>query len=213
MIKIKNVEITKELKYKDVIILTYNIQYPEIVNPKLEHGINRFNEYNRIKALRLEEYIKNELYEDAKKIYDYNVANGYPLMVFEVILNYYITYQEDNFISLYYDQYEFTGGAHGNTIRSSQNWDLYIGKQLSLSCFYPNNPYYIIDILKEINYQIKRQMNLDKNKYFENYCELVLETFRLENYYIIPNGIVIYFQQYDIAPYSSGIPIFYIIHI
>lgn len=56
-------------------------------------------------------------------------------------------------------------------------------------------------------------MNLDKNKYFENYCELVLETFRLENYYIIPNGIVIYFQQYDIAPYSSGIPIFYIIHI
>ena len=30
MIKIKNVEITEELKYKDVIILTYNIQYPEI---------------------------------------------------------------------------------------------------------------------------------------------------------------------------------------
>jgi len=69
--------------------------------------------------------------------------------------------------------------------------------------------YYIIDILKEINNQIKEQLQAGTNYYFDNYCELVLDTFRLQNYYLTPNSIVIYFQQYDIAPYSSGIPVFY----
>lgn len=95
-------------------------------------------------------------------------------------------------------------GAHGNTIRSSQNWDLRIGRQLPLSYFYPNNPNYVVDILRSIMTQIKE----NPENYFDNYCELVLENFNLDNYYVTPQYVVIYFQQYDIAPYSSGIPTF-----
>ena len=84
-----------------------------------------------------------------------------------------------------------------------------LGKQLDLCCFYPNNPYYVIDILKNINSQIKQQIE-QGGFYFDNYCELVLESFRLNNYYLTSNGISIFFQQYDIAPYSSGIPVFYV---
>ena len=131
-------------------------------------------------------------------------------MEYEIILEYNVTYNKDNIVSIYYDQYEFTGGAHGNTIRTSQNWNLSAGKMLPLSYFFPNNPYYIIDILIEINKQIKEQIQNGTNYYFDNYCELVLETFNLENYYLIEKGIAIFFQQYDIAPYSSGIPVFYI---
>lgn len=211
MNEIEKRELKGELKYKDTVILTYRIEYPEVVYSNYTFGKLIFNEYNREKAIRLEEYVKAQLYEDAKKQYEYNVANGYPVMVYEVILEYHITYNKDFIVSLYQDEYQYTGGAHGNTIRTSQNWNLRIGKMLPLSYFYPNNPYYIIDILKEINRQIIRQIEEGENQYFEDYCELILETFRLENYYIMSNTIAIFFQQYDIAPYSSGIPVFLIV--
>lgn len=200
-----------ELKYKGDVILTYKIEYPQMTYSIYKEGKEIFNYDNRKKAMELEQYVKTDLYENAKELYEYNVANGYPVMVYEVIAEYTITYNEDFIVSLYQDEYQFTGGAHGNTIRSSQNWDLRVGKRLPLCYFYPKNPYYVIDILKQINSQIKKQIEEGINQYFENYCELVLETFRLNSYYVVPNGIIIYFQQYDIAPYSSGIPIFFII--
>lgn len=210
MNRIAKRELKDELKYKDTIILTYRIEYPEIVSSNYEIGKHVFNKYNKEKALSLKERVVSKLYEDAKELYDYNTLNGYPIMVYEIILQYNITYNEYHIISLYYDQYEFTGGAHGNTIRTSQNWDLRVGKMIPLSYFFPNNPYYLINILKNINSQIQKQIEAGNNYYFDNYCQLVLETFRLENYYLIPRAIAIFFQQYDIAPYSSGIPIFYI---
>lgn len=203
-------EMKDVLKYKDIVVLKYKIQYPQIIRSNYRIGRIRFNEYNKKKAMKLKNRVINELYKEAKELYEYNIAHGYPIMVFDIVLEYNITYNKGNIISLYFDEYEFTGGAHGSTIRSSQNWNMHIGKQLELSYFYPNNPYYLIDIIKEINSQIKEQIQSGTNQYFDNYCELVLENFKLENYYITTDAIVIFFQQYDIAPYSSGIPVFYL---
>lgn len=210
MNQIENKKIKGELKYKNTVILTYKIEYPQMVFSKYTRGKEIFNKYNKKKATELEEYVKTQLYKNAKEVYEYNIANGYPIMVYEVISEYHISYNEEYIISLYQDEYQFTGGAHGSTIRTSQNWNLKEASTIPLTYFFPNNPYYTIDILKEINSQIKTQIEEGKNQYFENYCELVLETFNLNSYYIMPNQIAIYFQQYDIAPYSSGIPVFLI---
>ena len=74
-------------------------------------------------------------------------------------------------------------------------------KMMKLYNFFPNNPYFLIDILKQINDQISKEPDI----YFDNTCNLVLDTFNPESFYLTQNGIVIYFQQYDVAPYSSGI--------
>lgn len=203
-------EIKNELKYKNTVILTYRIEYPEIISSNYCNGKNNFNRYNKEKTLMLENYIKTKLYADAVSTYEYNLSNGYPIMVFEVISEFNITYNNDFLVSLYEDKYEFTGGAHGNTIRTSQNWNLQTSCFIPISYFYPNNPYYLINIIKNINSQIKAQIDSRNNYYFDNYCELVLETFNLNSFFVTPNNIAIYFQQYDIAPYSSGIPVFYI---
>lgn len=210
MNNIKKRALQGKLEYKGSIILTYEIEYPEITSSNYDLGKNNFNYYNRNMAIKLENRAKNELFEEAKKLYDYNISNGFPVMTYEVIKEYEITYNEDYIVSLYSDEYEFTGGAHGNTIRSSQNWNLQTSRQLKLSSFFPNNEYYIIDVLKNINQQIKEQLKYDNNIYFPDYCELVLDTFRLENYYLTRDAIAIFFQTYDIAPHSSGIPVFYI---
>ncbi|MEA4987263.1 MAG: RsiV family protein, partial [Anaerovorax sp.] len=49
--------------------------------------------------------------------------------------------------------------------------------------------------------QIKKEPEI----YFDDYETLVVETFNPKNFYCTPEGVVVYYLQYDIAPYSSGI--------
>ncbi len=196
----KNV-LKKELFYDNTLILKYHIEYPSIYSNTPEYSIMKFNMYNRNLAFQLKSKSEIDLYKEAIETYKYNKENGYPTMVYEIYRTFEITYNSLNIISLYTDEYVFTGGAHGNTIRTSQNWNLIQGILIPLESFFPNNPYFMIKILKEINKQIAENPEI----YFENSCYLVLDTFNPKSYYIVPNSIVIYFQQYDIAPYSSGI--------
>lgn len=206
MNQIRTRNLTGELKFDNTVILTYKIEYPEMVFSYFDIGRNVFNRYNRDAAIKLENYAKTDLYKNAVETYKFNKQNGYPIMVYELVCEYNITYNNNYIVSLYTDTYEFTGGAHGNTVRSSQNWNLRTGRQLPLSFFFPNNPYYVIDILKSINLQIKEH----PENYFDDYCSLVLENFNLQSYYLTTNEVAIFFQQYDIAPYSTGIPVFLI---
>lgn len=196
----------RELYYKNTVILKYTIKYPRIINNSI--GANRFNRFNYEKAIKLKHYSENELFKEAKELYDYNVSNGYPVMMYEVFLDYTITYNQNSIVSLYSDEYIYSGGAHGNTIRSSQNWNINFAKQFSLESLFDNDCNYILDVLKDINNQIEQQIANGSNQYFENYCSLVLNTINPNNFYLNPGYITIFFQQYDIAPYSSGIPTF-----
>jgi hypothetical protein len=62
----------------------------------------------------------------------------------------------------------------------------------------PNYKTYILNIVKE-------QIEQDPSIYFEDYEKLISQTFNKNNFYCTPDGIIVYYQQYDIAPYSSGI--------
>lgn len=206
--EIINHVLENELFYKGTLVLKYKIAFPQLTKSRYRYGMRRFNEYNYNKAIELQEYCETELFKEAKELYEYNEANDYPVMVYEIILDYKVTYQNNWMVSLYTDEYMFLGGAHGNTKREAQNWNLQSGRQIILKELFPDNPYYIIDILKEINNQIAKQIEAGENQYFDNYCQLVQENFRFENFYMVPEGVTIFFNQYEIAPYSSGIPKF-----
>ncbi len=203
--------LSESLMYDNVVVLQYKIKYPQIVKSNFYVGQRNFNLFYQKKAFDLQNYIKKNLYKDAVELYKYNKENNYPIMIYEVDFISDVTKNEDNIVSLYSDEYIYSGGAHGNTIRDSQTWDLRKGALLELKDFYPNNPYYIVEILKNINKQIAERIKKEgEGVFFDNYCQLVLDTFKLENFYLYRDYIVIYFQQYDIAPYSTGIPTFYI---
>ena len=200
----------KELYYKNTVVLKYEIKYPSITWARNRFAVRKFNSYNYDKAVELVKYCETELFKEAKELFDYNSSKGYPVMRFEIYYTYEVTYQSNSIVSLYTDEYMFLGGAHGNTKREAQNWNMQTGRFIELGSLYPNNPYYIIDILKNINVQIAKQNASGENQYFDNYCQLVLENFNLANFYITDKGVVIFFNQYEIAPYSSGIPTFLI---
>ncbi len=208
MFEIEKITLQKNLIYKGVVILKYKIEYPRIVSFSYPYGITQFNNYNRMKALNSKMYAEKDLFNMAKEQYDYNLASGFPIMVYELISDYTITYNTNSILSLYSDEYIFSGGAHGSTIRSSQNWNIKIGSQFKLDFIYSTDCSYLLFILKEIIKQINSEIENGSNQYFENFCELVIDNFKLDQFYLTDDEVIIYFQAYDIAPYSSGIQAF-----
>lgn len=200
----------KDLTYKGSVIVKYKIEFPQMQYSKQNLAVKRFNDLNLHKALQARNYAETTLFNDSKEQYEYNSVNGYPIMTYELYVSNTITYNSSCIISLYSDTYTYTGGAHGSTLRSSQNWNMTHGMQFMLDAIFPDNPYYLLDILKSINEQIKKQIADGTGFYFDDYCQLIIDAFRLDQFNIESTGISVYFQQYDIAPYSSGIPTFYI---
>jgi len=190
--------------------MSYTIKYPEFISEKFEIVLKKLNLLYKTKAFMYEKFNVMKLYQMAIEEYEYSVANGYPIRTYESFINYNVTYNQNCAISLYFDTYEYTGGAHGNTIRTSDTWDLQKGKEIELSELFPNIKNYQEYIIKIINQEITNQLNDESNQYFEDYQKLVTENFNINSFYLIQEGVVIYFQHYDIAPYSSGIPTFII---
>ena len=76
---------------------------------------------------------------------------------------------------------------------------------MTLQDFFPRNFDYKIDLTEQIIGQIAEQIAAGNDIYFDDYEENVIAEFNPQNFYLTPEGLVIFYQQYAIAPYSSGI--------
>lgn len=208
-VQIKDRIIKNDLYYKKTLLLSYSIQYPQFSSDRFRMTLNRMNQYYEMKAIAFKMYCEHKLFKLAIEQYENAIKNGFPVRKFEALVVYQVTYNQNCSISLHFDQYEFTGGAHGNTVRNSDTWNLQKGTKIKLGHLFTNKNYkdYII---MTINQKIAEQIRNGTNQYFENYKQLVTENFNENHFYLTPKGVVIYYQQYEIAPYSSGIPTFMI---
>ena len=132
IIYVKENIIQKDMYYKEQIVMSYTIKYPQFLSDKCQKYLKRINLYYKTKAMMYEKFNLMKLYQLAVEEYDYSVANDFPVRKYEAFEDYNVTYNQDCTISLYFDKYEYTGGAHGNTIRSSDTWNLNNGKEIEL---------------------------------------------------------------------------------
>ena len=128
---------------------------------------------------------------------------GWEIRKYEASAYYIVHYQKDDLLSLSVFYYQYTLGAHGHTLQRAYNFNLLNGEEILLG-----------DILKEkkdyvdiINQEIKRQIELSPQEYFSEWS--VFQSISEEQtFYLIEDGIVVYFGLYEIAPYASGIRYF-----
>lgn len=202
--------LTDTMYVQDIPVLNCQVRYPQFItacNPAAANSINgHYTTQTREKGV----YCRNELLPQAAEEAVYDHRRHFPFYPYEFDVNYVVSYNVNCITSLYTDQYTFTGGAHGSTLRTSDTWDFETGRRLSLRDFYRYNPLYLQEIQSWVEYQISQRLKADPAAYFDNYAALLRNTFHPENYYLSPKGIILYYQQYDIAPYSSGIPEFLI---
>lgn len=183
---------------KDVKYLREDLKIPQFEGGKNLENIGTIN-------LKIINDIMPKVNEAEKSAYDYygslNIEN--PNFQFEVYSRYTVTENNNFIISLYNDYYEFLGGAHGSTIRTSYTIDKKLEKILNLNELFT----YGYDYKTIINNEIKKQISAEPDKYFlsEDNFNGIEDN---QNYYISGNDLIIYYQQYEIAPYVAGMPEF-----
>lgn len=197
-------EIKRRYLYKNTVVLTLSIRYPVIWLPVSRNAQNRINRTLQSQICYYQRYVSTSLYKGAMKEYQDAQKNGFPFRPYDAVMQYEISYNYNCYFSTYHDIYEFTGGAHGNTIRTSDTWNLKTGRRLPLSAYFPPGT----DYQKLFLEQILIQADKEHSNYFENYRELIVQNFNPKNYYLSEDGFNLYYQQYEIAPYSTGIVVF-----
>lgn len=200
--------IGRELTYRNTPVLKYTCTYPVFTSNDRRIRTDKLNRYYEGITAAFVRYVRRTLWPAAVADYHNSVANGYPVHEYEAIREYTLTYNEDCMISLYTDQYEYTGGAHGSTVRTADTWLLPQAERLALGALFPPGDPYLVRVELAVIDQIEKQNAVGTGAYFDNYRELVPQTFNPAQFYLTPEGLAVFFQQYDIAPYASGIPTF-----
>jgi hypothetical protein len=129
-------EIKRQMLHRGQVVLTYTIQYPQFESAIFRRAIPGINRFCANKATDFRRRYERELFRQAAESYEYAAEQGYPFHPYEAMLVYVVTYNQTCALSVYFDQYEYTGGAHGMTIRSSRSWDLQTGRPYALRNFF-----------------------------------------------------------------------------
>lgn len=203
-------ESRREFQYGGTVVLTLSVQYPEIRLPLDPQAQARINARFRAQAADFTRYASGTLYRQAVREYRNAQEHGYPFRPYDAVMKYEVTFNRDCHLSAWHDRYEFTGGAHGNTVRTSDTFSLRSGRRFALSHFFAPGLNYRRLVLSRILKQAEADMQRNPGIYFDDYKHLILKYFNPESYYFTPEGVAVYYQHYEIAPYASGIVTFVI---
>lgn len=187
---------TKPIKNADQYI-EVDIKIPVI------EGLNDKNIQNMINLSFEKDALdfKNIIEKQAKEGFEYSKKENYPFNIYQAYIEYKVTYNNNNILSIPVTYYSYTGGAHGMTNIVSRNINLATGKDISLNDIFKNGENYK-DIIKQ---EIIKQINCQPEIYFEDAIKTVEESNEEFSFYIEDDNIAIYYSLYSIAPYASGI--------
>jgi hypothetical protein len=124
---------------------------------------------------------------------------------YEFVLNTEVHYGNNkDIIGHFINWYQYTGGAHGGTFITCRNYRLKDGSVVNLDNYFkPGYEKVLIPVLerKLLEYaECSSRDELDEHGYFSNEPMFVSENFEIRQ-----DTIDFIYNQYDIAPYSTGI--------
>lgn len=190
---------TKEVKDSEE-AYKINLQIPVLEGTssiEIQTAINTLIEKD---ALAFAEEIKSQGLESA----EHSKKQGWEVRPYEASTSYKVTYKQKNIVSIACTYYRDTLGAHGNSEIKTFNFDLSTGKQLVLKdLFYENESY-----LSIINGEIQKQIKLNSTEYFSEKDQGFVSIRSDQPFGIEDGNVIIYFDPYEIAPYSTGAPQF-----
>ena len=211
---VDTVTMESELSHQQNAVLHYKITYPQFSGTYFQRMLCEMNCLYKAKAQALQQGRVRELFCQATNevagAQTQETENNARMPRYDLAVTFQTPFNQNGVLSLYFDQYEFTGGAHGNTIRCSESWNLQRGSCLLMRDLFARPVNYKAYLIEHINKQIAEQMETDDTIYFDDYACLTVRYFNERQFYLTPEGIVVYYQQYEIAPYSTGIPTFVI---
>lgn len=196
--------------YGNIPVFIYQITYPSFTTTCSTSSAQKINDYYAQTAKRMEAYSRTVLYAQAVENARYIPSGKPPFNSYTFDSKYKVTYNEKCISSLYTETYTYMGGAHGETKRTSDTWDFHTGARLQLNDVYPLTRATLRTMQSALEQQAASRLEENPGSYFDDYKALLQKNFHRNSFYIQPGAVVIYYQQYDIAPYSTGLPEFYL---
>lgn len=188
--------ITNKNIKQDTTSINEDISFPKINSTKYMEGAEKVNTIIEKDIITWRDDLTQLSKEYEKEFKD---SNG-ELIPFELVTKYDVTYNDNNLLSIPMDYYQFTGGAHGLTTKIGYNFQLDSGTKLKLKELFNDN----FDFKTIINKKVKEEIAKNPQEYFsdgDDFKGIKDE----QDFYLAKDGLVVYFQLYEIAPYSSGI--------
>jgi hypothetical protein len=207
MMNINEGRLAEELTYEGITMVTADFRYPVVASGSMKAD-KRINNYYRHIAKTLMKKAQSELLPEAVDEWKYALENSYPFRPFETVMKYTVTMNDSDILSLYYDVYEYTGGAHGVTKRFGDTWRASTGWFLELADFFPRGVNYKRLLIDNAVKTAALQKAAGTHQYFDDYPKLIKKYFSPTKFYIQPEDITIFYDQYAIAPGYEGNPVF-----
>lgn len=174
-----------------------SIPEAEKINKKIESFIGKTVDFQEDSTAKKPEILAENFIKEYKE-----TASDFPEyeLPWEATINGKINYQSSKIISIKFDTYMFTGGAHGYRSTNFLNFDAKTGEILtSEDLFNAEFTDYV-----EKDFRKKQEIPMEGNinstgMFFDN------DEFHLpENIGISEDSVILHYNAYDIAPYSEG---------
>lgn len=201
----------KKVTYKRIVkchgkqALQVSLSYPRLVSE--DFGARKINRYYQVSAERWRERWEGELYRQVCQGLEEDITGALP---WETAFDFTETYNRDGLLSLYTDAYEFTGGAHGNTVRRGDTWEVATGTPRTLYSFFPGVKRPKQHIIEQILEEARKQNAGGEHLFFEEYETKIREQFDPNRFYLTEQGIAVFYPLYAISPYAEGVPTFFL---
>ena len=197
----QEITITDKIIKEDHEVLKVDMTFPLVQGVKDKQVEEKINQIIREDILNF----KNQLQTESEEYLQSAKNEEWEIRKYEASTYYIVHYQKDDLLSLSVFYYCYTLGAHGHTLQRAYNFNLENGEEILLGDILKGKKDYV-DI---INQEIRRQIELNPQEYFSEWS--VFQSISEEQpFYLIEDGIVVYFGLYEIAPYASGIRYFQI---
>lgn len=182
-----HIDVNKIVKNEDNIEIELDIPTVKTENKKVEEIFTTINSDINAFVARITNDAKKDLFHPK-----YVVKSSFE-----------VPYNKNDLLSLVVNNYEYLGGAHGMTTLIPYNYDLKTGGKLILKDLFVDG----YDYKKVCDEFIRGEIAKNKDLYFDQggYFKGVTDT---QDFYISQNGITVFFQLYDIAPYAAGLRYF-----
>jgi len=195
--KIHTVEVSEKTVLDESEELTYTIRLPEFTTPdtRVQEFLNDLAKTISDDAFGELETMKQRAVEDAASAKE----AGYELPQYDYRVDFEVTYNRDNLLSVNILQYFYTAGAHGMTVLLPHNISLRNGKALALADLFDDARTAQVVLALGVSERIKA----DPNRYFPD----ALQTAGVSadrQFYLKEGQIVLHYGLYEIAPYAAG---------
>lgn len=204
---IKSGHMEKVLKTEDgKELIKISCDYPVIENTDSNEFIAKINAAYKKDAEDFMAGIEKENIKDAEEFYK-NLGEETSRLPFEVKATFDVDTNRKDILSITSIKSVYLGGAHPDSVKTSEVYDMKAGKKLLLTDIL-NLSQDEIDklVVDKFNTYIEKSLGVTSSDTIAELKDVLNNEKGNVCYYVTDDGVVLYFQVYDIAPYAAGYP-------